>query len=1139
MKKTLSLLLIIICIILSFVAIHTTAIFAETYEYYTYEILEEEKIVKITDCNNTVSGTVIVPETIDGYPVSIIEAHAFADCENIEDIILPNTLTAIGAWAFQHCDSLTNLTIPQNVTWIGQGIFNGCISLKSVVIPDGITYISDDMFAYCKKITEFEINDNIVSIGKCAFEGTGLTAITIPKSVNFIGQDAFKKSKLKGIGGLETIYYEGTEAEWNNIVIEDTSSNFTSANVISENTAGENDKSEETFLAQEYETSEIVKNDNKSNVETNGYIQTEIHNKTPLSVGDDYSVAIKTDGTLWLWGNNYEGTDSSDDYTAKPQKILNSVISVDISNSHNAAIKKDGSLWLWGNNSDGQLGNGSNSSVNTPIKTMENVVSVSLGNSHSAAIKSDGSLWLWGNNSDGQLGNGSNNSVNTPIKIMENVVSVSLGNSHSAAIKSDGSLWLWGNNVRGQLGNGTNVDKILPIKTMDNVSAVSLGNNHSGAIKNDGTLWMWGANEWGQVGISVKSKSEETYTPKKIMNDVSYVSLGEDHSAVVKNDGSLWKWGFRSTYKTYYIDDFPNQVMDGIMLYDRNFADIPQNNNYSNEKFTDLPQNLEMDFYGEEKLISVDVPNAKFEIEDKKIAKLKKSIRVLNVGQKEQTSSDFKIIPLSPGNTTITVSTSDGRKAVCNFTVTGAKIVLNGEQLSFDQPPINTNGRLLVPIRKISESMGRSVYWNQEMQTALIDNETNALIVPLYSDTLYKAYEHAFESWEQVSLDVPALMSNDRILVPIRAICENLDANVEWDSKYSTAYITFDDTVTKNLMSDSLFDSINLIYYLNSFSLTEFEKCSEDLNYFYDNRNHSIDAMTMGFSDPWAGIKDIASMISGSDNATNIIRQCLYDILAEISENQKSSSFEIVKAINDTVSTGIDIYSETGGLDVNLRVANKHLDTFDYYLRHEYKSKYKDTADSLINIGIFTAEELSYIFTEYTTNLEYLDIFRESLADAGYSDETLENAFSQLEYEYTDKFVGVLVHLRDALAEDGFSKALSTVIGDGSFGLGNAVWNVWFNAIGVTKKGEALKTFYGIYCFDDAVNRALTSKAIVVKTSEQKEISKLKSLIQFVKAEKIAAYNAMKVIDNDKKSDLYIDECISKIQNWSYYIWER
>ena len=79
---------------------------------------------------------------------------------------------------------------------------------------------------------------------------------------------------------------------------------------------------------------------------------------------------------------------------------------IDLGFHHSAAIKTDGSLWIWGYNYYGQLGNGTKENSYTPIKIMDNVAEVSLGLIHSAAIKNDGSLWTWGYNSIGELGDG-------------------------------------------------------------------------------------------------------------------------------------------------------------------------------------------------------------------------------------------------------------------------------------------------------------------------------------------------------------------------------------------------------------------------------------------------------------------------------------------------------------------------------------------------------------------------------------------------------------------------------------------------------------------------------------------------------------------------------------------------------------
>jgi alpha-tubulin suppressor-like RCC1 family protein len=289
------------------------------------------------------------------------------------------------------------------------------------------------------------------------------------------------------------------------------------------------------------------------------------NNWRQVSLGCSHSAAIKTDGTLWLWGSGGRGQ-LGDNTTANKSSPVQTVSGgnnwrqVSLGDYHSAAIKTDGTLWLWGVGCAGRLGDNTATDKSSPIQTVSggnNWRQVSLGSFHSAAIKTDGTLWLWGYGVYGQLGDNTITNKSSPVQTVSggnNWRQVSLGGNHSAAIKTDGTLWLWGLGGCGRLGDNTIINRSSPVQTISggtNWRQVSLGNtrycnSHSAAIKTDGTLWLWGYGSYGQLGENTTASRSSPVQTVSGGNNWRQVSLGCSHSAAIKTDGTLWLWGYGS-----------------------------------------------------------------------------------------------------------------------------------------------------------------------------------------------------------------------------------------------------------------------------------------------------------------------------------------------------------------------------------------------------------------------------------------------------------------------------------------------------------------------------------------------------------------------------------------------------------------
>ena len=139
----------------------------------------------VTNCDKSVTE-VMIPRKIEGVVVQEIGNCAFRYCYDLENIIIPDSVTIIGEEAFRSCRNLKSIIIPDGVTVIEDYIFSDCNSLNSIYIPDGIVKIGDYAFYGCENLIEAEIPEGVGSIGSYAFNNCGLTDITIPASLKSI-----------------------------------------------------------------------------------------------------------------------------------------------------------------------------------------------------------------------------------------------------------------------------------------------------------------------------------------------------------------------------------------------------------------------------------------------------------------------------------------------------------------------------------------------------------------------------------------------------------------------------------------------------------------------------------------------------------------------------------------------------------------------------------------------------------------------------------------------------------------------------------------------------------------------------------------------------------------------------------------
>ena len=459
----------------------------------------------------------------------------------VKSIELAEGVTSIGAWAFSQC-AAAKVTLPQSLRAIGEYAFQGCARLRTVAVPEGVTEISRQCFDHCTALESVSLPEGLTGIGESAFNCcVELESLSLPASLEKIGASAFN-----GCSALETVYYSGTEKQWNKLDLGSYNKPLTKARLVcgSMPAAGADDAiidiachSGKSFALRRDGTVLAAGMDTYSELDLEDW--TDI---VQIVVTDLNTFGLRSDGAVVVagaWSSAWRNSLGTIELEELPFTKWTDITAIAASNDHLIGLKEDGAVVIEIGYGNSMLENCRAADV-TGLKNMTQIIAGSY----------PASWYTGGINASGEA------CVNGEW-FATDAVEISSSGWATLALRSDGTVigtgedyWLY----EDELATWTDLKQVLP------------DDNRAYGLKEDGTVLfagvaedLYGLSKWtdiaelaangygGFVGIKTdgtvvragKYLEEKEYDVMDSWTDIVKVALSIDHVLGLRADGTV------------------------------------------------------------------------------------------------------------------------------------------------------------------------------------------------------------------------------------------------------------------------------------------------------------------------------------------------------------------------------------------------------------------------------------------------------------------------------------------------------------------------------------------------------------------------------------------------------------------------